>query len=76
MPIFEYACKKCGSRFDVLVRGDEKVACSSCGSSSLTKLFSPFAVQKLHQAASPVCSDACSGGFNRGACGSGMCGSR
>lgn len=79
MPIFEYSCKKCGTRFEALVHGDERVACESCGSRSLEKLFSAFAVGnqalgKMRNAAMPPCAGECSGGFNRGTCGSGMCG--
>ena len=30
MPIFEYACEKCQSEFELLVRGDDKPACPEC----------------------------------------------
>lgn len=44
MPVFEYKCKQCGSRFEKLVRSsDERLACPSCDSEDLTKLFSTFA---------------------------------
>jgi putative FmdB family regulatory protein len=46
MPLYEFACKACGKRFEVLVRlGQEKsVCCEACGSKDLEKLFSPFGI--------------------------------
>lgn len=44
MPIFEYACEKCGHRFEKLVfNGKPDVTCPSCHATSLRKLFSVFA---------------------------------
>lgn len=40
MPIYEYACRGCGHRFDELVRGKETPACPSCASQDLEKLLS------------------------------------
>ena len=42
MPVFEYKCEDCGSRFEELVRcqQDEIKSCSQCGSRQLTKLIS------------------------------------
>src|SRR5690606_5532042 len=31
MPLYEYTCGGCGKEFEVLVRGQEKPACPSCG---------------------------------------------
>ncbi len=43
MPIYEYRCLSCDARFELLVRGDDGVACPHCGSASLDKLISaPF----------------------------------
>jgi putative FmdB family regulatory protein len=44
MPIYEYACKKCSSRFETLVQGSVKPSCPSCGSAALDKQLSVFAV--------------------------------
>ena len=45
MPIYEYECKDCGKESEMLVRSSEEgVVCPSCGSSSLKKMFSTFAV--------------------------------
>lgn len=44
MPIFEYRCEDCGSKFEKLVRraGDE-VSCPSCGQNHLQTELSTFA---------------------------------
>ena len=44
MPIFEYICKGCGSKFEALVRGAEKVQCPKCKSTRLEQQLSAFAV--------------------------------
>lgn len=44
MPLFEYRCSACDSRFEVLVRGSALPTCPSCGSASLERLLSMFAV--------------------------------
>jgi len=44
MPLFEYRCQTCSSEFELLVRGGDVPACPSCGSASLEKLLSLFAV--------------------------------
>lgn len=31
MPIYDYQCRKCGQRFDQLVKLDETPACPACG---------------------------------------------
>jgi putative FmdB family regulatory protein len=46
MPIYEYRCEKCGSRFDVLQRvGDDgkHLRCPKCGHEKVEKQFSAFA---------------------------------
>ena len=45
MPIYEYACSGCGSRFEKLVRRfAEEVSCPSCASGAVDKQLSVFAV--------------------------------
>jgi putative FmdB family regulatory protein len=44
MPIFEYICKECETRFESLVFGDEKPACPHCRSERLAPQLSVFAV--------------------------------
>jgi putative FmdB family regulatory protein len=61
MPIYEYKCRKCGARFEILVYSDQKKAvCEKCGSEDLKRLMSGFAA-----AASSSGSNSCSssGGF-------------
>lgn len=40
MPLFEYLCKQCEVRSEVLIRGDEAPACPECGASKLEKMMS------------------------------------
>ena len=64
MPIYEYRCEDCGTKFEKLLRraGDE-VNCPSCGQSHLKTEFSTFAA---HNGGSKQ-----SAGMPR--CGGGMC---
>lgn len=46
MPMFEYACRRCGERFEELRSARDEgppPACPTCGSEDVVKLFSPFA---------------------------------
>jgi putative FmdB family regulatory protein len=46
VPLYEYRCTTCGSRFEVLRRvgqGNEGVACPECGRTEVEKEFSTFA---------------------------------
>jgi putative FmdB family regulatory protein len=75
MPIYEYRCKKCGKDFELLVFGEgNKASCEHCGSKSVEKKFSAFAVgNTAGSQGTPDCAPACGDGFTRGSCGSGMC---
>jgi len=46
MPVYEYACKKCGKEFTVTMGVDEldkkKVQCPKCKSSSVARQISAF----------------------------------
>jgi putative FmdB family regulatory protein len=59
MPIFEYQCDDCGSKFEKLVRrAEDRVQCPQCGESHLTTQFSTFAARangKSVEAAMPSC---------------------
>jgi putative FmdB family regulatory protein len=46
MPLFEYACRGCGHRFEELVRGSEQPACPRCAGADLEKLLSTFAMSR------------------------------
>jgi putative FmdB family regulatory protein len=59
MPIFEYVCDDCGTKFEKLVRrGGDQVVCPSCGESHLTTQFSTFSAHangKSAQSQAPSC---------------------
>ena len=42
MPLFEFICKKCNKKFEVLVLSEEKIECPKCKSNEVTKQFSSF----------------------------------
>ena len=45
MPIYEYKCKKCGNKFELLQKMNESnknITCPECGASQAEKLFSTF----------------------------------
>jgi putative FmdB family regulatory protein len=73
MPIFEYSCDDCGTKFEQLVRRTadaNAVRCPSCGHEHLTTEYSTFAARSgAAKTASPA------EGCGSGACGSGFCGS-
>ena len=43
MPIFEYICRECEHKFELLVQGATKAECPSCRSVMLDKQLSVFA---------------------------------
>ncbi len=73
MPIFEYQCDDCGTRFEKLLRraGETAgIACPSCGEAHLSECLSTFAAHANSSRSPGACSaDAMP------SCGSGMCGS-
>jgi putative FmdB family regulatory protein len=42
MPSYEYKCKECGARFELLTDSPSEVKCISCESDNLTKQESPI----------------------------------
>jgi putative FmdB family regulatory protein len=44
VPLFEYICRQCGHTFEALVRDAIAPCCPSCGSDTLQKILSSFAV--------------------------------
>ncbi|MCK4224883.1 MAG: zinc ribbon domain-containing protein [candidate division Zixibacteria bacterium] len=44
MPIYEYTCQHCNTKFEILQRTsqDEKPACPKCGAKEVKKIFSLF----------------------------------
>lgn len=68
MPIFEYACDDCGTKFEKLVRRRaeaDAVECPSCGHNHLTTQYSTFAARAGKAKSTPQ---------PAAGCGSGMCG--
>ena len=73
MPIYEYLCQDCGTKFEKLVRRSaetEEMVCPSCGEKHLQQEYSTFAPRANgapKSADGPVCpSGRCS---NPGMCG-------
>ena len=59
MPIYEYACSKCGHEFETLVRSGAPPECPSCHSSDLAKKLSVFATGGSITQAAPVAAGPC-----------------
>jgi len=73
MPIYEYKCQDCGSRFEKLIRRESDVPeleCPSCGQKHLSQEHSTFAARTssgVREPVPPTCpSGRCS---NPGMCG-------
>jgi len=43
MPLFEFFCRKCGKKIEVLVMSGDKPVCPDCEGRDLERLFSTFA---------------------------------
>ena len=72
MPIYEYACRGCGARFEKIVYGSTAQECPSCNSADLERLLSTFAVASSspspRMSASPAPCGACGDPRGAGAC--------
>lgn len=69
MPLYEYRCRDCGDRFEVLQRlgeGAEKLECPRCGAGRPERALSTFAT------ASGSGSTRTAGGCGAPACGTGF----
>ena len=60
MPIYEFECRNCHKRIEVLVKpGEQDISCPLCGKKDLTRLLSAFSAPDGgggHQHASGGCS--------------------
>jgi putative FmdB family regulatory protein len=77
MPIFEYACDDCGTKFEQLLRRTsdaDSVRCPSCGQDHLTTQYSTFAARAGASKSAPEPQGCGAGMCGMGACGSGACG--
>ncbi|MFO7525867.1 MAG: zinc ribbon domain-containing protein [Ignavibacteriaceae bacterium] len=80
MPVFEYKCNDCNSKFEVLHKSSvnqEDVSCPECNSIHNKKLFSSFSASV--EGSSSYSGDSCSTGncntnASFGGCSSGLCG--
>jgi putative FmdB family regulatory protein len=69
MPLYEYSCRDCGRRFEVLQRigaDASGVSCPGCGGAQVAKQLSTFASAVSSSGAAMPC-----GAPNASACGSG-----
>jgi putative FmdB family regulatory protein len=60
MPIYEYTCRACETKFEQLVRtmsGDNQFKCPSCGSNQTARALSVFAVGAEGSKSSPANGD-------------------
>jgi len=78
MPIFEYKCKQCSSKFEVLHKSSlnqEEVSCPSCKSKENQKLLSTFSAAGFSSSSSSCETGNCGvqPSYSDG-CASGMCG--
>lgn len=79
MPIFEYKCSDCNTKFEILHKSTsnlEEVVCPKCGSKEYKKLLSAFSasVSKDFSYNAPSCASGACGMAEGGGCSSGMCG--
>ncbi len=74
MPIYEYRCDTCDSRFEALVMGatPEPESCE-CGSESIEKVYSTFAAQ-TGDSLPDACPTPAEGRCDLPACAGGTCG--
>lgn len=76
MPLFEYKCTKCSSRFEVLhksINNIEKVECPECRSTEINKLLSSFSAAGFGKTSSDYsAADNCETGTC--GCSTGYCG--
>jgi putative FmdB family regulatory protein len=75
MPLFEYRCKECNGKFEILhksVNNTNEVVCPECNSVNVKKLLSSFSTSGLSESSSSISQESC----DTGSCGcsSGYCG--
>ena len=73
MPIFEYQCRQCRGEFELLIRGEEKPRCPTCGSARLEKQLSVPAAHISSSSSLPICGASAPDACGMGRCGSGHC---
>lgn len=79
MPVFEYQCNDCITKYEIFHKSQsskEEINCPSCGSEKKSKLFSSFSATANSSSSGPSCA---SGNCDipampAGGCAGGMCG--
>jgi putative FmdB family regulatory protein len=61
MPIFEYACTKCGHEFEALTRSSSQPECPQCHAVELDKKLSVFATSSSQTQAPAAAAGPCGG---------------
>ncbi len=79
MPVFEYKCSDCESKFEILTKSNNEinVSCPECDSSKAKKLFSTFNASMGSTSYADSCCDTdnCNADVpGIGGCANGMCG--
>ena len=75
MPLYEYYCADCQTKFDALrpmSQADVAIQCKSCESMHTRRMLSLFATLTSNK--SDKTTQTMSGGFGGGCCGGGSCG--
>jgi len=70
MPLYEYACGKCNTQFEILVRGGDSPQCPECGTQQIEKQLSVPAAHVQGNGNLPMCDLP----PKAGPCGMGGCG--
>ncbi len=77
MPIYEYKCDNCETKYDMFHKSTvrhEDIMCPKCGSDKQRKLFSAFATSNSSSDFTSTCTSGnCNTDYSN-SCASGMCG--
>lgn len=64
MPIFEYACRDCGTKFEKLLRrASDEAECPSCSGKKLAQQYSTFAARANGVGREPAMGGGCPSGM-------------
>ncbi len=75
MKAYDFACNKCGKKFEDLVNDLSEARCPDCSSADVEKLLSAFAIGGSSSSSSSFdLGSMGSGGGGGGCCGGGACG--
>ena len=62
MPIFDFECRECGNKFDLMIfnADKDKVKCPKCTSNNIKQLLSGFNTGGSTRSSGPSCGQGCS----------------